>query len=104
MHLVLIIALLSLSAIVDGQLAITWTIFFTIIYQEKYGIDSCGMRHKTKLKFNEYDAIMNNDCLPASKLRKWLMKNKESTLPGLNKNIMLNAYKYSYNSMHKQSY
>ena len=27
---------------------------------------------------------MNNDRPPASKLRKWLMGNKESTLPGLN--------------------
>ena len=26
---------------------------------------------------------MNNDRPPASKLRKWLMGNKESTLPGL---------------------
>ncbi len=26
---------------------------------------------------------MNNDRLPALKLRKWLMRNKESTLPGL---------------------
>ena len=26
---------------------------------------------------------MNNDHPPASKLRKWLMGNKESTLPGL---------------------
>jgi len=26
---------------------------------------------------------MNNDRPPASKFRKWLMRNKESTLPGL---------------------
>ena len=29
------------------------------------------------------DVIMNNDRPPASKLRNWLMGNKESTLPGL---------------------
>ena len=29
------------------------------------------------------DVIMNNDRPPASKLRKWLMGNKESPLPGL---------------------
>ncbi len=28
---------------------------------------------------------MNNDRPPAVKLRKWLMRNKESTLPGLTK-------------------
>ena len=35
---------------------------------------------------------MNNDRPPASKLRKWLMGNKESTLPGLivtNRQIIL---------------
>ena len=32
---------------------------------------------------------MNNDRPPASKLRKWLMGNKESTLPGLS--VALNA-------------
>ena len=30
---------------------------------------------------------MNNDRPPASKLRKWLMGNKESTLPGLSCNV-----------------
>jgi len=26
---------------------------------------------------------MSNDCLPARKLRKWPMRNNESTLPGI---------------------
>ncbi len=30
----------------------------------------------------------NNDRPPALKLRKWLMRNKESTLPGLTDNIL----------------
>ncbi len=34
---------------------------------------------------------MNNDRPPALKLRKWLMRNKESTLPGLTDSHKLNT-------------
>ncbi len=41
---------------------------------------------------------MNNDRLPALKLRKWLMRNKESTLPGLM--LSVTSYAHNYNNTH----
>ena len=40
---------------------------------------------------------MNNDLKPALKLRKWLMRNKESTLPGL---IKLTYHVYVHSGKH----
>ena len=43
----------------------------------------CFVRKNIYEQLQAGQSIMNNDPPPTSQLRKWLMGNKESTLPGL---------------------